>query len=213
MDQLPISTMDYGFISELSPTRYTFYDGFDFNSFVLMKNGPGRENITCSHRDGSVLYISIGATAHTAERIFASGNERTSLIFSNMGAKDVGYKMNALDKLGSTLELMNENKEDATAWITITWDYVEGYPFKDDVKVVWFDARQCGTSEVNPPVGQSRFQIGWTWNSTVDAEVLGIGGSYKFVTHVPYLSADTLSKSSPRGRKQCPIYGRWTTNL
>jgi hypothetical protein len=177
MNQLPISTLDYGFISELSPISYTLYDSFDLCSFVLMNIGPGREDITCLHRDVSVPHVSIGATAHTAERIFASGNERTSLIVSRMGAKDVGYKLNAPDKLGSTLELMNENREDATVWITITWDYVEGHPFKDDVKVVWFDARQCGTSEVNPPIGQSKFQIGWTWNSTVDAEVLGIGGS------------------------------------
>jgi hypothetical protein len=76
------------------------------DSFVLMNIDPGREDTTCAHRDVSVPHVAIGATARTTERIFASGNERTPIIFSNWGVKDAGYKQNAADKLGFTLELM-----------------------------------------------------------------------------------------------------------
>jgi hypothetical protein len=37
---------------------------------------------------------------------------------------------------------MNEKNEDKTVWLTITYDIVEGYPYKDDVRVVWYDVRQ-----------------------------------------------------------------------
>jgi hypothetical protein len=40
--------------------------------------------------------------------------------------------------------------------MTVTYDIVPGHPYKDEIKVVWFDVRQCGTSEVNPPEGKSK---------------------------------------------------------
>ena len=46
---------------------------------------------------------------------------------------------------------MNENMQDKTVWLTTTYEYVDSHPYDDDIKMVWMDVRQCGTSQVNPP--------------------------------------------------------------
>jgi hypothetical protein len=71
--------------------------------------------------------------------------------------KDAGYKLKPTDKFAALVELMNENPTDQQVWMTITYDIVEGHPFKDEIKIIWFDVRQCGTSEVNPPKGKSEY--------------------------------------------------------
>lgn len=56
---------------------------------------------------------------------------------------------------------MNMNMEDKTVFVTMTYDIIDGaLPAGwKDVKVVWFDANQCGTSEVNPPKQSGQFLI------------------------------------------------------
>jgi hypothetical protein len=124
---------------------------------VLFNIGVGREDFPCSGRDISVPHATIGATPRNSERIFASGNERTVGVFSDWGVKDAGYKLKQTDKFAALVEIMNENMEDKFVYMTVTYDVIQGHPFKDDVKVVWFDIRQCGTSQANPPKGQRKF--------------------------------------------------------
>lgn len=61
----------------------------------------------------------------------------------------------------------------------MTYDLLDG-PLPQgwkDVKVVWFDANQCGTSEVNPPKQSGKFVISsGTWKPNFDGEILGVGG-------------------------------------
>ena len=111
---------------------------------------------TCNHRDISVPHAVVGRTPRNSERIFASGNERTNIIFPDAGVKDAGIKLRKTDQFGAVLEFMNENTEDKIVYLTMTYDFIPGHPFKDDIRPLWFDVRQCGTSEVNPPKGKGQ---------------------------------------------------------
>jgi hypothetical protein len=118
---------------------------------ILYNSGPGREDPTCNDRDISVPHAVIGFTPRNAQRIFASGNERTNIIFPEAGVKDAGIKLRATDKFSAVLEFMNDNDVDKIVYLTMTYDFIPGHPFQDDIRPLWFDVRQCGTSEVNPP--------------------------------------------------------------
>jgi hypothetical protein len=109
---------------------------------VLINIGPGREDSACSHRDISLPHISIGAKSRNSERFWTSGNERTSANFSEWGATDAGYKLKPTDKFAGIVELMNQNIEDKVVWLTMTYTIVDGHPYKDDIRVVWYDVRQ-----------------------------------------------------------------------
>jgi hypothetical protein len=125
---------------------------------VLFNVGPGRQEETCKHLDISIPNAVIGGTPRNSERFFASGNERTVVNFQKMGYDKVGYKIKFSDRFSVLLELMNMNLEDKLVYLTITYDYLDGHPFNDNVKPLWFDARNCGTSHVNPPSNQGRIQ-------------------------------------------------------
>jgi hypothetical protein len=88
-----------------------------------------------------------------------------------------GYKLNPEDKFSAIIDLMNENMVDNTVYMTITYDYIEGHPKGyDNVKPVWLDVKQCGTSEVVSPHKDNIFSIGSDWTSDISGEILGAGG-------------------------------------
>jgi len=126
--------------------------------------------------DISLPHATIGATPRTSERIFASGNERGYVNFASWGHKDIGYKLKATDEFAALVELMNENMEDKVAYMTITYDFLDGHPFKDDVKAIWLDVRQCGTSEVSPPPRQEKYRLDYSWTSNYEGEIIGALG-------------------------------------
>jgi hypothetical protein len=112
------------------------------------------------------------------ERIFASGNERT-LIDYNPGPTGSGYHLNANDKFAYLVDLMNMNMDERVVYVTMTYDYVEG-PLPQgwsDVKMVWLDAFQCGTSEVAPPKQTGSFTISSRpWTPNIEGTLLGAMG-------------------------------------
>src|ERR1700742_1100898 len=57
--------------------------------------------------------------------------------------------------------------------MTVTYDIVDGHPYQDEIRPIWFDVRQCGTSEVNPPKGKNQFSLDYTWTSSLNGEVIG----------------------------------------
>lgn len=140
---------------------------------ILFNAGPGRSDETCSSRDISVPHVSIGYTSRNSERIFASGNERSIASFADWGTKDAGYKVQSTDIFAALIELMNQNMKDELVYLTMNYDIVPNHPFKDEVKIIWLDVRQCGTSEVLPPKGQNQFLLGYNWTSTIDGQVIG----------------------------------------
>jgi hypothetical protein len=163
---------------------------------VLFNVGSGRVDATCGDRDISLPHATIGMTPRNSERIFASGNERSPAIFPDWGVKDAGYKLNKGDKLAALVELMNQTPEDQTVYLTMTYDLIQGHPFKDEIKMVWFDVRQCGSSEVNPPEGKCKskssgvghysyssiatFMLDYSWTANLDAQVVGSIGMHKY---------------------------------
>lgn len=124
---------------------------------MLFNTGPGRQDETCKDEDISVPDAVVGGTPRNTERFFASGNERTVVNFQKMGFEKIGYKINTADRFGIIMELMNMNPADKRVFFTVTYNIVEDHPYAESVKPVWFDARNCGTSHVNPPPKKGSF--------------------------------------------------------
>jgi hypothetical protein len=149
--------------------------GMWLHHMVLFTSGPGRQDTTCKDRDVSLPHILVNQTSRTSERFLASGNERTAFQFPQI--MKVGYKLNPEDKFHAIVDLMNENMVDNTVYLTVTYDYIESHPADyDNIKVVWLDVQQCGTSEVVSPHKDNVFSIGSDWTSDVSGEILGAGG-------------------------------------
>jgi hypothetical protein len=82
------------------------------------------------------------------------------------------------------------NMDDRTVYLTMTYDILEGGLPAGwmDIKPVWFDAAQCGTSEVSPPKQSGQFTItSGTWVPNFDGEVIGVGGHLHDVSSLPFL--------------------------
>jgi hypothetical protein len=74
---------------------------------------------------------------------------------------------------------MNMNVPNKVVYMTMTYDVIDGPlpPGWKDVKTVWFDAKQCGTSEVQPPRQSGSFTItSGNWVPNFEGEVLAVGG-------------------------------------
>ena len=122
-------------------------------SYVLFSAGPTRQDATCAYRDVSLPHTLAGLTSKNSERFFSSGNERTAFTLPLLGEKNVGYKISANDQFSMIVDLMNQNDEDKVVYLTMTWDFVPGHKAEwDDMKPIWLDIAQCGTSELNAPV-------------------------------------------------------------
>jgi hypothetical protein len=56
---------------------------------------------------------------------------------------------------------MNMNTAAKQVYLTIYYDYVDGHPnHMEEVKPVWLDAAQCGTSEISGRSAGSKFDFG-----------------------------------------------------
>jgi hypothetical protein len=127
----------------------------------------------------SLPHFAVGYSATSAERYFSSGNERTPVPLDVFGTKtNAGYHLKSTDKYAFIVDLMNMNKEDVVVYMTMYYDFIDG-PLPAgwrDVKTVWFDANQCGTSEVKPPKQTGTFSIPSTkWVPNFEGEILGVG--------------------------------------
>lgn len=73
------------------------------------------------------------------------------------------------------VDLMNENMKDEVVYLTISYDYVPGNPGGfDEMKPVWFDAAQCGTSELRAPKQNGSFTVtAPKWVANFEGEILG----------------------------------------
>lgn len=123
--------------------------------------GAGRQDPTCFGKR-SLPHADVGASPSNSERYFSSGNERTLLDPDRAGVDTkFGYHLKSSDRMAFIVDLMNMNMDDRTVYLTMTYDILEG-PLPagwQDIKPVWFDANQCGTSEVHPPKESGKFTI------------------------------------------------------
>jgi len=122
----------------------------------------------------------VGSLPASSERIFSSGNERTTVFFNPpwYNSTNMGYPVYAKDRFGLITDLMNMNAGAKTVYLTMYYDYVEGHPANfGEIKPVWFDAAQCGTSEISGKSPNSKFDIkATTWTANFAGEVIHAGG-------------------------------------
>lgn len=112
---------------------------------------------------GKGPHIPDATNAWNTERFFVTGNERTPFNYYNPNQPEnkSAYHLTSKDRFFYLVELMNMNDADANVYITMTYDYTEG-PLPagwDDVKTVFLDANSCGSSEVDSPHDQTKFNI------------------------------------------------------
>jgi len=142
--------------------------------------GNGRWDPTC-YGFPSLPHIDVNSTPQGSERYFSSGNERTQihLDINGPGMTKWGYHLKSTDKYGFIVDLMNMNSQDKTVYLTMYYDYLEG-PLPagwDDVKVIWFDVNQCGTSEYQPPRQSGSYTVtSGRWTPNLTGRILGVGG-------------------------------------
>jgi len=163
-----------------------FLDGTDANTdqkmwlhhMVLFNIGTGAWDATCT--TFGLPHMIVGSLPASSERIFSSGNERTTVFFNPpwLNATDLGYPVYASDRFGLITDLMNMNPGSKTVYLTMYYDYVDGHPANyGEIKPVWFDAGQCGTSEIGGGSPNSKFDIkALSWTANFDGEVLLAGG-------------------------------------
>lgn len=78
---------------------------------------------------------------------------------------------------------MNMNMVDKIVYMTMTYDVIEGALPSGwkDIKVVWFDAAQCGTSEVAAYKQTGKYTIPTRpWTPNFDGDIIGVGAHVRF---------------------------------
>jgi hypothetical protein len=75
---------------------------------------------------------------------------------------------------------MNMNKEDDTLYVVMIYDIIEGTPAgMSEIKPIWLDVDQCGFSEARARSQTGSYSItSAPWRSTVDGELLVMGGMF-----------------------------------
>jgi hypothetical protein len=117
-------------------------------------------------------------SARNTERYFVTGNERIPFRYYSPAAKGqpaTAYHLDAADRFFYLVELMNMNMNDATVYITMTYDITEGaLPAGwQDVKTVFLDANSCRSSEVPSPKGKTEFSIqSKPWRPNVEGRII-----------------------------------------
>lgn len=163
-----------------------YADGKDANTdtkmwlhhMVLFNIGTGAWDATCTVF--GLPHMIVGSLPASSERIFSSGNERTTIFFNPtwFNTTNLGYPVYPSDRFGLITDLMNMNAGAKTVYLSMYYDYVEGHPSHfSEVKPVWFDVAQCGISEVPGGNPNQRFDIkASAWTANFDGEVLHAGG-------------------------------------
>jgi O-glycosyl hydrolase len=104
---------------------------------VAFAVGPNRMDPTCVGKI-SLPHMLMNSDPSKSERFFSVGNEKTPASFNPPWIKNqvLGYHLYGSDKFSFIVDLMNQNKEDKTVYMYLTYDYVEGRPKGiDSIKV------------------------------------------------------------------------------
>jgi len=125
-------------------------------------------------------HMIVGSLPASSERIFSSGNERTTVFMNPPWAKttNLGYPVYPADRFGLITDLMNMNAGSKTVYLTMYYDFVEGHPADyNEIKPAWFDLAQCGISEVGGGSPNTKFDVkALAWNANFEGEILHAGG-------------------------------------
>jgi len=140
-------------------------------------NNNGRADATCGSNPASLPHLDVGTMAATAERFFSSGNERTVIDTWAWAPKKVGYYFKKGDTMSFIVDLMNMNDRASKVYMTITYEYVPGKPAGFlAARPVWFDADQCGVSDVKPKAQRGSYVISSRpWSANFDGSIIAMG--------------------------------------
>jgi hypothetical protein len=122
------------------------------------------------------------ASTSNTERYFVTGNERTPFHYyqKRPNGKESAYQLEGDDKFFFLIELMNMNTEDKLVYITMKYDILDG-PLPqgwDNVKTVFLDANECGSSEIKSPkdmMGNYKTKFTVTsepWTPSLEGEIV-----------------------------------------
>jgi len=153
--------------------------GMWLHHMVSINSGSGRYDPTCIGKS-SLPHVDVNASPSSSERYFSSGNERSQVHLDILGSGKTkwGYQLGMADRFGFIVDLMNINTEDKTVYLTMYYDFFEGgLPSGwKNIRVIWLDANQCGTSEVWPPKQSGQFAVSTSkWTASFEGEIIGVG--------------------------------------
>ena len=130
---------------------------------LLFNTDAGRADATCS--PGFPFPLGL-----FGQRFFASGDERTPIMFPD----GYGYRVGT-GGWNLIWDLMSISSVPETVYYEVNFTWVpDTTPGITDVEPVWFDVDQCGDSQIDIPVGPS--QQSWTWTVNRPGEMVGVGG-------------------------------------
>jgi hypothetical protein len=104
------------------------------------------------------------------ERVFASGDERTSIAFPD----GYGYRVRWYDSWNLLVDLMNHSSSAQTVYVQIRFTYRPPWESVKPLRPVWLDIDQCGDSEYSIPAGFS--DTHWDWNVNVPGKIVAMIG-------------------------------------
>lgn len=154
-------------------TQATNQDGAWLHHIVFTALGQGHKDSTCP----------IGVLP--GERFFSSGNERTPTSFGDVmmtspNKVKSAFPLKPADSLFAQFELMNITPvEKRGIYLVVDWEWFA--PSAADEKVwkraraMWLDITGCGASSKGVPANKRVFDYGWSWTSTFNGDMLGVG--------------------------------------
>jgi len=151
-------------------------NGLWLHHMVMFNEGPGRWDATCRDNPMSLPHIGVMTNPKKAERMFASGNERTQFDTTLNGTVKAGYYLSAQDKMHMVIDLMNLNDAPQQVYVTLTFETLKDTTGFSGVKPVWLDADNCKMSDVPVPANEKVFTVSSKpWKANFAGTILGIG--------------------------------------
>jgi hypothetical protein len=108
----------------------------------------------------------------STQRMYSAGNEREVSRLNPNGLK-YGLSIGPLDQYTMVVELMNQNPQNISVYVTQTYELVEGEAAKGykDAHMIWMDITGCGISSVPATPGQNSY-LSPIWKSTIAGTLL-----------------------------------------
>lgn len=130
---------------------------------VIAATGRGHTDTTCPSGFGGI----------PAERIFASGNERT--VISAVGT-GYGLPVGRRDNWHMVVDLMNYFPAAQTVYVEVRYVYATGRDARAQKPLtpLWLDIDNCADSAYPVPEGPS--EATWDWMSTISGDLILAGG-------------------------------------
>ena len=122
------------------------------------------------------------------QRIMASGNERTDIMFP----RGYGYYVGAGEDWSMLAELMNMSMRTQQVSPQLTYYYVPASAHLHAVTPMWLDENNCGDSLYSIPKGASDTAWRYTVPSTLAGKIVAIGGhQHDYGTHISLTDTTT----------------------